>query len=138
MILGNPELNLRRSPLSMRKHFKKTCSCVHAQLVVCINTRNLTLSVQHTKRVVSTTWNSSRKRFTLREEVFLLGIVHDLVLNAQWAKHTCITLQHAISIVLKFNSNVVFSSDKNHLTDLLRSKHNNIRRFYLSKAHKKC
>ena len=141
ILLGNPELYLRRSPLFMDRHFKTTWSRLRTQLGACINIIELTLRIRDTKRadlvtIMSTTWNSSQKRFTLREEFSLLGLVSNLALTTQWVKCTFIALQQAISIALKFNSNIVFLSGKHkHLTDLLWPRHSNVRSFRLSKSY---
>ena len=128
MLLGEPELILHLSPLSMDKCFKTTCSCIHTQLGSCTNTRNLNLNILDIKRqdlvkILLTTWNNSRKRFTLREVASLLGLVSNLALTTQWVKHTHIALQNSLSIALKFHSNTVFACVKHkYLTYLIRSK----------------
>ena len=144
MLLGNPELCLRPSPLSMDKHFKTTCSYLRTHVTACIETRDFTLIIADTKHkdlvtIILTTWNISRKSATLYEVASLLGLVSNLALTTQWVKHTHthISLKDAVSIALKFNSNVVFSSGKHkHLTDLFWYMHTNIKKCLLSKAHK--
>ena len=89
MIIGEIDLQVRRSPLSMVKYFKLMCSYVHAQLGVLVNARNLALSTSDNERkclvsILLTTWNSSRKRFTLREIASLLGLTTSLALATQW------------------------------------------------------
>ena len=86
VLLDNPESHLRRSLLCMEIFFKTTCSCVRTQLVTCIKTMDLTLIITDTKHVdlvtiMWTTWNSSRKIFTLREVASLLGIAPNLSLT---------------------------------------------------------
>ena len=140
MILGEPDLKLRRSPLSIDECFKTKCSCIRTQLGVCINTINLTLSIPDNKhqdlvKILVTTWSSSRKNFALRGVDSLLGLVLNFALATQWVKYACISLHHATSLALKFNSNAVFTIGKHkYLTDLLRSKNINTKNFCLSKA----
>ena len=108
MLLGNPESNLHRSPLTTDKNVKNMFSCLCTQLGTRINTRDLALRIPDTKRadletILLTNWNSSRKRFTLREVASLLELVCNLALTTQWVKSTCIVMQHAVSIALNFN-----------------------------------
>ena len=144
MLLDEPELHFRQSSLHMGKHFKTMCSSLRTQLGVCIKTRNLTLSIPDTKRnalvtILLTTWNSSRKRSTIHEVASLLGLASNLALTTQWAKHTCVVLQHDVPIALKFNSNFLFASGKHkHLTDLLRSKQINIKKFAYQNPTRQC
>ena len=86
MLLGNHELYLRRSPLSMVKCLKTTLSCLRTQLRACMNTIDLALSIADSKRedlvtITLTTWKISQKIFTLREVASLLGIVSNLSLT---------------------------------------------------------
>ena len=83
-------------------------------------------------RVLLATWNSQRKRFTLREIASLLGLVSNLVLAKQWITFTCIALKHAVSLALKLNSNAVIASRKyKHQTDLLASDNVSVKNFYV-------
>ena len=77
-LLGSPELCFHRRTLPMEKNFKITCSRAHTQFLMRISTRDLTLGNPGTKRAdlvtfLSTAWNSSRKRLTLRKADSLLG-----------------------------------------------------------------
>ena len=101
VLLFNPDLHLHRSLLHTDKCFKTTCSCLLTQLGICINKKDLNLSIPDTKRehfltILSTSWNSSRKRFTLREVASLLALTSNLALTTQWVEYTCITLQQAL------------------------------------------
>ena len=139
MLLGKPLLG---SLLSMQNHLKNTFSYIHTQLGALINNRNLILSTLDKKwegvvRILLTTWNSSRKRLTLREIASLLRLVSNLALTTQWRKFTFIALQHTVSLALKFNSNKVITNGKHkYLTDLLASKSINTKNFFLSRSHK--
>ena len=60
----------------------------------------------------------------------------NLALTTSWAKHTCISLQHATFLVTKFNSYTVLSSGNfQRLAELLSSTNVSIRNFYLTKVH---
>ena len=73
--------------------------------------------------ILLTTWNSSRKSFTLRERASFLGLVSNPYPTTQWVKHTFIALQHGVSLALKINYNTVFASGKHkYLTEILNHK----------------
>ena len=137
IILGESNLQV-----SMKKYFKTIRSCARAQLGVLINARSITLSIPENKykdliSIMLTTLNSLHKMFALHDVDSLLGLASSLTLTTHWIKHTCIVLQHAVSLVLKLNSNTVLASGKNeHLTELLASKNASIKTFYLLKAYK--
>ena len=78
-----------------------------------------------------------RKSFTFREIASLLSLASNLSLATSREKHACIALQHATFLAIKFNSHIVFSSEKfDRLTELLRSTNMAVRNFYLPKTHK--
>ena len=125
----------------MHKHYDIIYSHLHTQLGILVNTRSLALSISDDKmetliKIILTTWHNARKSFTLREIASLLGLVAHLVMATLHAKHTHLTLQHAVFLAIKFNSNTVLSNRKSRqLTDLLTSKNISIKYFYLAKAH---
>ena len=89
MLLGEQDLQLRRSPLCMDKHFKTKCSYLQTQLGVLISTRNLALSMPENKhqdlvKIILTTWNSSRKKLTLHEVASFLGLASNMSLTKEW------------------------------------------------------
>ena len=133
---------MRDNPLSEGKFYKNLCSYSRTFLETLINTRNLVLSIPADKSKNSvatllTAWHVSRKRLTLREACYVLGLAANLVLATQWVKCTCVGLNHAVFFALKFNSNAVFSICKfKYTTELLTSKNVKIKNFYLSKSCK--
>ena len=97
MTLSKPHMKVRRSPLSMEKHYKKMCSYTHKKLGILINTRRITFRIPDNKhkdliKIMLTTWNSSRKRLKLREVASLLRLVENLTLETQRVKRACIAL----------------------------------------------
>ena len=126
----------------MDKHCDIVCSNIRTQLGMFTNTRSLTLSAPDNKRktlvkIILTTCYSARKSFKLREIVYLLGILAHLSIATEWAKCTCVALQHAAFLAIKLNSNILFSSGKiKQLIDILTSTNISIRNFYLAKSHK--
>ena len=93
ILLDKTHLRLRKIMLSIGKYYENICPCARKKPRVIINIRNLTLSFLDDKcknliKILLTAWNSSRKRFTLHEAVFLLGFVSIIALETKWVKHT--------------------------------------------------
>ena len=86
MIFGELDSQTYQSPLSMDKQFKTECSYLRTQLGVLVNARNLVLSMLDSKRqdlvkILITTWNSLRKRFTMHELASFLGLAPSIALT---------------------------------------------------------
>ena len=80
ILLGFPEEEIRKSPLSMDKYYESLCSYSRKQLGYLINTRELTVAITEEKRqeileILLTEWHSKRKSFTLREAASFLGLI---------------------------------------------------------------
>ena len=141
-LLGDPDLQARRNPLSMRKHFKTSCYCARSWSEVLANARSLVLSKPSRKRkdlvsTLSTVCNSSRKRLALHETDSRSGLVPIISLAAQQVKRTCFSLQCAVPLALKLNSITVFTSRKHrHPEELLKSESTIIKSFCLIKPLK--
>ena len=142
ILLGFPEEELRKSPLSMDKCYESLCSYSRKQLRYLINTRELTVAITEEKReeileILLTEWHSKRKSFTLREAASFLGLIAFFATCAAWGKYLYIALQHSIYKALKFNTRFVFESKKfQTFTKLINSKNKDIAKFFKSKTIK--
>ena len=115
--------------------------CIHNQLRILTNTRNLVIIVLDEKRkyivkILLSAFNGYRKSFTLREISYLLVILASITLTTQKVKHTCAILKYDILISMKFNLTTLFSSVMfKHITNSLISKCIYVKK-YITKDHK--
>jgi len=141
-ILGYPEEGLRKSSLSMDKYFKSLCSYERKQLDRLVNTRRLIVTIPYDKRlailkVLNEHWYAARKSFELRKGSKLLGLIGDITQTTPFGKYLYIALQHLVYVVLKFNSQFMFTSPKfSKFMSLVQAKDPKIARFFQSKLSK--
>jgi len=117
-ILGFPDTNLRRSPLSEDKYFRETCSPVKLQLGYLIDTNRMRVSFsesrfQHMLTTLSN-WHSRRQQFTLREAATLAGELEFIASMCTWLRFITVSLKHSILLALRKNSQSILSNIENH------------------------
>ena len=83
MLLGDPYHIASKSPISMDKYCKTKCSYCKTQIGILVSMRSMTIVITPTKRSellkpVTTIMNYFPTCFSLREDVFLFGLVPNL------------------------------------------------------------
>jgi hypothetical protein len=107
-IMGKPDTTVCQCPLAMDKWLELVVAPKQRMLGLIINTNNLTVGippdyVAEVLDLISTTWHSHRRRFTIREAQKLMGKLGHLVEGAHWVFHLLTHLYASIAYALAEN-----------------------------------
>ena len=116
-ILGFPDTQLRRTPLSDDKYYREKCGPTKIQLGYVIDSCSMTVSFADERfiKILSSLSNfhSKRKMYTLREAATLAGHLEFFASMTPWLRFLTVALKKSILLALQNNSKKTTQDRKN-------------------------
>jgi hypothetical protein len=111
-IMGKPDTTVRQCPLAMDKWLELVVAPKQRMLGLIIDTNNLTVGllpdyVAEVLDLISTTWHSHRRCFTVGEAQKLMGKLGHLAECAHWVFHLLTHLYASITYALAENKRLL-------------------------------
>ena len=117
IILGDSNLAVRQDPIAWDKLYEMVIHYINKVLGFFIDTRKMTIEtpqefVAKVAKLLSTTWGSHRKSFTVKEAEAPTGLLAFIANTAPWLRHLMSHLYTSVAYALGSNTSYLICTNK--------------------------